>query len=77
VRSSPMAWTIGALFVRKFALACNALVSFGDALDSIFEFAITLRELLGDDVAAAGCAAIYDVDRERDSLVHSKFVLRH
>jgi hypothetical protein len=39
-------------------------VRFGDALDAIFELTITLRELLGHDVAAASGAAIYDVDCE-------------
>ena len=66
-----------ALFARKLVLTCKALVRFGDALDAIFELAITLRELLGHDVAAASGAAIYDVDRERDSLVYTEFMLCH
>jgi hypothetical protein len=51
--SSLTAGTMGALFVRKFALSCNTLVRFSRILDSILELAVAVRKLLDYDVAAA------------------------
>jgi hypothetical protein len=52
-------------------------VSFGGALDPIPKLAVALRELLGYYVAVAGCAAVYDVRGERDSLARLKFMFCH
>ena len=70
-------WWHGHLFASKLALAYKSLVRFGSVLDPILKLTVALRQLLRDYVAAAGCAAVYDICRECDSLVHSKFMLCH
>jgi hypothetical protein len=68
---------IGRLFASKLALACNSLVRFRSALDPILKLTVALGLLLGYCVTAAGCGAVYDIRRERGSLIHSKFMLCH
>jgi hypothetical protein len=66
---------MGALFAIKLVLACNSFVRFGGILDPILKLTVPLRQLLGYYVAAAGCAAVYDVRCKRDSLAHLKLML--
>jgi hypothetical protein len=48
-------------------------VTFGGAFDPILKLAVSLRQLLGYDVAAANCPAVDDVRGKRDSLALAKF----
>jgi hypothetical protein len=49
----------------------------GGALNPILKLTVALGQLLADDVAAASCAAIYDIRRESDSLAGSEFMVCH
>jgi hypothetical protein len=40
------------LFAKELALAGNALMRFGGALDTILKLALAFRQLFGDHVAA-------------------------
>ena len=65
------------LFAKELALAGNALMRFGGALDTILKLTRAFRQLLGYYVAAAGSVPVDDVRRKCDSLVHSKFMFCH
>jgi hypothetical protein len=65
----------GALLTGKLALARNALVRLGNALDPIFKLAVPLGQLLGHHIAALGGAPLRGPCSEPHSLACSKPVL--
>src|SRR6266446_4236330 len=69
-------WAASGLFTGKLALARNALVRFGKALDPIFKLAVPLGQLFGHHIAAFGSAPLHGPCGEPHSLACSKLVLR-